>query len=56
LEKKLSTLQGKSAGSQTAEEQPASGEAAEPIQQNTAEGNDTELTVVEYQPEQIEES
>jgi chromosome segregation ATPase len=38
LEKKLSELQGKSAGSQTAEEQ------------NTEE-HDTELTVVGYQPE-----
>jgi chromosome segregation ATPase len=38
LEKKLSELQGKPAGSQTAEEQ------------NTEE-NDTELTVVGYQPE-----
>jgi SMC interacting uncharacterized protein involved in chromosome segregation len=51
LEKKLSELQGKSTVSQTAEEQPANGEAAEPVQQN-----DTELTVVEYQQEQIEES
>jgi len=56
LEKKLSELQGKSAGSQTAEEQPATGEAAELVQQSDTEGNDTELTVVEYQPEQIEES
>jgi SMC interacting uncharacterized protein involved in chromosome segregation len=56
LEKKLSELQGKSVGSQTAEEQPATGEAAELVQQSVTEGNDTELTVVEYQPEQIEES
>ncbi len=55
LEKKLSDLQGKPAGSQTAEEQPASGETAEPVQQNNTERNDTELTVVEYQQEQIEE-
>jgi chromosome segregation ATPase len=50
LEKKLCELQGKSAGSETAKEQQASHEAAE------AQQNDTELTVVEYQPEQIEES
>jgi len=56
LEKKLSELQGKSAGSQTAKEQNASGETAEPVQQNNTVGNDTELTVVEYQQEQIEES
>jgi hypothetical protein len=40
LEKKLSELQGKPAGSQTAEE-------------HNTEENDTELTVVGYQPEQI---
>ena len=51
LEKKLSELQGKSAGSQPSEEQPASGEAAGPVQPN-----DTELTVVEYPQEQVEES
>jgi len=45
LEKKLSELQGKPAGSQKAEEQPA--------QQKE---NDTELTVVAYQPEQIQET
>jgi SMC interacting uncharacterized protein involved in chromosome segregation len=56
LEKKLSELQGKSAGSQTAKEQNASAETAEPVQQNNTVGNDTELTVIEYQPEQIEES
>jgi chromosome segregation ATPase len=56
LEKKLSALQGKSSGSQPSEEQPASGEATEPVQQNNTAGNDTELTVVEYQQEQIEES
>jgi len=50
LEKKLSELQGKSAGSETAKEHQASHETAETQQ------NDTELTVVEYQPEQIEES
>jgi len=49
LEKKLSELQGKSSSSQTAEEQPASDKAAGTIQQN-----DTELTVVEYQQEQIQ--
>jgi len=53
LEKKLSELQGKPAGSQTAEEQPAKGETAEPAQQKE---NDTELTVVAYQPEQIQET
>ena len=56
LEKKLNELQGKSAGSQTAEEQPAKVETAEPVQQNNTAENDTELTVVEYQQEQIEES
>jgi SMC interacting uncharacterized protein involved in chromosome segregation len=56
LEKKLNELQGKSAASQTAKEQNATGEAAEPVQQNNTAENDTELTVVEYQPEQIEES
>lgn len=56
LEKKLSELQGKPAGSQTAEEQYAKGEIAEPIQQNNTEGNGTELTVVAYQPEQIQET
>lgn len=54
LEKKLSELQGKSAGLQTVEEQQASGEAVEAVQQNDAELN-TELTVVGYQTEQIEE-
>ncbi len=56
LEKKLSELQGKVAGSQTAEEQQASGETAERVQQNNTEGNGTELTVVAYQPEQIQEA
>ena len=56
LEKKLNELQGKSAASQTAEEQPAKGETAEPVQQNNTAENETELTVVEYQQEQIEES
>jgi chromosome segregation ATPase len=45
LEKKLSELQGKPAGSQTTEEQPAQEKE-----------NDTELTVVAYQPEQIQET
>ena len=45
LEKKLSELQGKPAGSQTTEEQPAQKKE-----------NDTELTVVAYQPEQIQET
>jgi peptidoglycan hydrolase CwlO-like protein len=53
LEKKLSELQGKPAGSRTAEEQHAEGETAEPAQQKE---NDTELTVVAYQPEQIQET
>jgi chromosome segregation ATPase len=56
LEKKLSELQGKSTSSQTLEEQLTTSETAEVVQQNDTEGNDTELTVVEYQPEQIEES
>ena len=53
LEKKLSELQGKPAGSQKAEEQTAKGETAEPPQQKEI---DTELTVVGYQPEQIQET
>lgn len=52
LEKKLGELQEKSAGSQTAEEQ-NTGETAEPVQQNNTAENDTELTVVEYQEEQV---
>lgn len=56
LEKKLNELQGNPAGSQTAEEQHANGETAEPAQQNNTEENDTELTVVGYQPEQIQET
>ena len=55
LEKKLSELQGNPAGSRT-EEQHANGETAEPVQQNNTEENDTELTVVGYQPEQIQET
>jgi chromosome segregation ATPase len=55
LEKKLSELQGKPAGSQTAEEQHANGETAEPVQQHDTEGNDTELSVVGYQAERIQE-
>ena len=51
LEKKLSTLQEKPASSQTAEEQPASSETEAVVQQDDTEGNDTELTVVEYQQE-----
>jgi SMC interacting uncharacterized protein involved in chromosome segregation len=53
LEKKLNELEEKPAGSQTAEEQHASGETAEPVEQNETE-DDTEVTVVEYQPEQTE--
>ena len=56
LEKKLSELEEKPAGSQTAEEQHASGETAEPVQENENEENDTEVTAVEYQPEQTEEA
>ena len=52
LEKKLSELQEKSAGSQTAEEQ-NTGETAEPVQQDNTAENDTELTVVRYQEEQV---
>jgi len=55
LEKKLNELQGKPAGSQTAEEQHANGETAEPVQQIDTEGNDTELSVVGYQAERIQE-
>jgi chromosome segregation ATPase len=53
LEKKLNDLQGKPADSQTTET-PASREAKEQVQQNTAEEADTELTVVECQPENEE--
>jgi chaperonin cofactor prefoldin len=56
LEKKLNGLQGKSADSQTAEEQPAKGEPTEPVQQNNTADEDTELTVIGYQQEQTEES
>ena len=56
LEKKLNGLQGKSADSQTAEEQPAKSETAEPVQQNNTADEDTELTVIGYQQEQTEES
>jgi chromosome segregation ATPase len=49
LEKKLSDLQGNPVNSQTAER--ANGETAEPAQQKSNEENDTELTVVECQPE-----
>jgi len=55
LEKKLSELQGKPAGSQTLEKQHAKGETVEPVQQNNTEGNDTELSVVGYQAERIQE-
>jgi len=51
LEKKLNELQGKSAGSQTAEEKHASGETADPVQQNSTAENGTEITVVGYQQE-----
>jgi len=53
LEKKLSELKGKPAGSQTAKDQPATRETVEPVQQNDT---NTELTVVGYTAEQIEES
>ena len=53
LERKLRELQGKPAVPQKAEEQPARRETAEPAQQKE---NDTELTVVAYQPEQIQET
>ena len=53
LEKKLSELQGKPAGPQKMEEKPAKAETAEPPQQKE---NDTELTVVAYQPEQVQET
>lgn len=49
LEKKLGDLQGHPVDSQTTEPQRANGEG-EPVQQNSEE-NDTELTVVECQPE-----
>lgn len=55
LERRLGELQGKPAGSRTEDEQ-ANGETAEPVQQNYTEENDTELTVVGYQPEQIQET
>ena len=55
LEKKLNELQGKPAGSQTVEEQHVNGETAEPVQQSDTEGNDTELSVVGYQAERIQE-
>ena len=56
LEKNLSELQGKPIASQTAEEQHAKGETAEATQQNNTENDDTELTVVGYQPEQVQET
>jgi chromosome segregation ATPase len=56
LEKKLSELQEKPEDSQTAEEQHAKSETAEPVQQNNTEENHTELTVVAYQPEQSQET
>jgi len=51
LEKKLSGLQENPASSQTAEQPSASGETAEPVQQNDTVETDTEVTVVEYQQE-----
>jgi chromosome segregation ATPase len=51
LEQKLSDLQGHPVDSQTTEAQRASAEAGGPVQQNPSEENDTELTVVECQPE-----
>jgi len=51
LERKLSELQGKPAGSQTAEERHVKGETTEPAQHD-----DTEVTVFGYQPEQIQET
>ncbi len=51
LEKKLSDLQGHPVDSQTTEAQRANGETGEPVQQSSTEENDTELTVVECQPE-----
>jgi hypothetical protein len=54
LEKKLSELQGNQVDSQTAKR--ANGETGEPVQQNPKEENDTELTVIECQPEQAEET
>jgi chromosome segregation ATPase len=56
LERKLNELQGKPVDLQTTEEQRATGETEEPVQQNATEETDTELTVVEYQPEQTEET
>jgi chromosome segregation ATPase len=56
LERKLNELQGKPVDLQTTEEQHANGETEEPVQQNATEENDTELTVVECQPEQTEET
>ena len=56
LEKKLNGLQGKSADSQTEEQQPVKGEPTEPAQQNNTADEDTELTVIGYQQEQTEES
>ena len=53
LEKKLSELQGKQTNAQIMEEQSANGETVEPVQQNNIEGNNTELTVVGYQQEQV---
>jgi chromosome segregation ATPase len=50
LEKKLNDLQGNPADAQTPES--ANDETEEPVQQS--EENDTELTVVECQPEQAE--
>lgn len=51
LERKLTEMQEKTPSSQTEEQPPASGETAEPIQQNETVDADTEVTVVEYQQE-----
>jgi len=52
LKRKLRELQEKSGGSQTAEEQ-NTGETAEVVQHSNTAENNTELTVVEYQQEQV---
>ena len=56
LEKKLSELRGRPAGSQKTKEYHAKDETGEPTQQNNSERNEAELTVVAYQPEQIQET
>jgi chromosome segregation ATPase len=49
LEKKLGELQGNPADAQATDR-----ETGEPVRQNSTEENDTELTVIECQPEQTE--